>query len=1742
LSQGSQTAFSKSSLSLSLKQLQSLYDQNLFQQAYELTAPYWNPATRIEEFSAEEIVFAIRLAARLGGPRISRRLALIAKERFSHDPQVRYYTSHIFRPRERLFDDFRALETEPELKGADAETQSSWLAYSAVRWASIRDFRRAHQCIEQARLWKVKDSWILSCESDVLGMEDRWDEALSAAELSWEISPGTPYAAQSLGSSLLNLRKVEDAARRLAAAAEQSESFELPMLACWYLCALAETHAGDERTRIIHLAEELAAKMPRLAPLADRVTRASFARTMLDIAEMADEHEAMERWADEARSPFHRKMLENLRKNPVGIRIRLPFKRAIQKHNECLPTSIGSAMEATGTPVDSGAMAAEITFGGTAEWTAAEWLEKRGFAVRFFTATPEVSARLIKQGFSFVVTLESDSNAHAVAVVGMDEAAGTMIVHDPQGFRTTEYLMEPFGRDEAPLGPRAMLAVLPEKTSLLDQLLPPDDTEAAAAREAYKRAEFLHGPEAARNVVTRMEKRLPSHPVTRMMKALEAHQEGRAGAALAEFQQLFESFPASAFIRSNLLACCRSLGNTAMMRDILAGVVERGLVPGIQSQQEWLYPPSTYVVEFADLLRTSAQTRGKALSLLHSLIRRYTACGPAWHVLADLLWNERDIPGALLGYRIGAYLHDRDEHYAKAYCDALAQTGREQDGLAWLESRVRRFGSSPQAVITWTTWIDALEEWGHPERALTAAQEALACHKDSAELLAFLVPFFARMGHWADAESLLKRLEQAGNPALFNEASVAFYRMQGELPKAIQYAEDWLRESPLSMRARYQLIDLVAKRDGTASAIQRARDWLLEYPAHDQMEQLYCQQLDRNGFTSWRKYSVLLRRVKRNAEDGWAWRELAFSAIYHFELKDGKLQQRLASRIHRFLAECDRTSAGDSITLRAHAQWAEAQGQWAEAVEAWLLAIDHDPAGMYSYNHAWDCAARQAPEQRRAVWDRMEAALLRQHGRSSVAREVLTLAAQRFGVSVAEEAVTRWRAIRPDDPEVVEGSVDLLLRHGHGRPDYERALEMLAPELQRFPFQLGLRFSHADALRKLRRFSEAEQVLEEILRRHPDNSAAQVQLAWVNHHHHRTEEALSGLQNAAQRDPQNTSLLQAQVEILIEVKKFLEASTLIELVSQRFPADVTWRENAISLLFDCGEPESAVQTARQGIVQHPRGAYLWLLLGRTLNNHRGFAAQGEIEACFRRSLELNRGLFSAADYLAMVMVEQRRYTEAEEVVLRTESRCGDNSPARARVAWIHRKSGQKRDGLAEMCALVRHAPWCEWGWQVLMDWLVEDKSWDKAREILGAVPPEIRTNTQLRYKRLEALGKAALPSDVLDAEWNSLLHDFPEDLSLHLLRYDSLIECNRRTEGAQVLDIIRPLYPDSLFVLARLVEVLTQEKNKEEAVSKLMSVFFAQVEPSSWPAEYAWQAIKNAGLDNAAYAQARTYLERGQRPTRSAISRLAAYAMEEGAEAKVARQPYWRTWFPNRGAKELLQRLKSLDSFPEAQGPHRSVFLRQLSNFGYMRLVIRHWRKHKAEIESDAESWAEVARAFTALDQNSEGRKFIAPWRERRGVAMWVVANYVVCSPGLSKKQLREVRSACHDALLGLPHDHCGRYLAYVEAEVCALLKDANGFQETWKRHKEYFDGKLEDNEWFEVERRYLMADLPVMARLLKDNQISKYRRKVRELRWERRSLNFKSSIPRFTKKFKLRRWWWLIWLLLMLLRYVFNS
>jgi predicted Zn-dependent protease len=611
-------------------------------------------------------------------------------------------------------------------------------------------------------------------------------------------------------------------------------------------------------------------------------------------------------------------------------------------------------------------------------------------------------------------------------------------------------------------------------------------------------------------------------------------------------------------------------------------------------------------------------------------------------------------------------------------------------------------------------------------------------------------------------------------------------------------------------------------------------------------------------------------------------------------------------------------------------------------------------------------------------------------------------------------------------------------------------------------------------------------------------------MAWVQERNGNREEARRWLETAAAKEPFNFQIYDALAQLLMRGNEFEEARRLIAEVLERAPANVYWRERAIRLLVDCGDEAGAVAAAREGVRVYPRGAYMWCLLGATLQQHRRFAESGEIEESLRRSLALNQGLFDAADLLAMVLAEQKQYEEAAEVMKQILPRMGDASPARGRLAWIHRQQGKRAEARAEMAAAVRDTPGYAWGWLVLMEWLVEDSDWNLAGELLGEVRPELATQLQFRQQRLQVLERARLGTRELDEERRKLLADFPEEVPLHLECYDRWHDAKRLPEAYGALKAIQAVEPENPFLLARLAEMQLEEKQNEAALETLERLCFAEVESSAWPMDYAWAAVQKAKLEETAEARLRKKLEEGARPTLRGFFVLAAHLLERGGTNRLARQPHWRIWFPDRGARELLKMLEVAERMPWADGRYREIIFDQLSGHGYAALVIKHWKTNRAKVEAEVPSWAQVGRALSVLERKKELRELLADWRTRPGVGMWTVANYVGGFNPLRREHLREIAATCRDALNNLPHDHCARYLAHRAAEACALLGDLEGFRDVWERCRPYFTTRQSAEEWFHEQCTYLLEIIPEMGAYLEQGKEFAFRRKTWGLRLSR--------------------------------------
>lgn len=1654
-------------------EIEALYDQDRFLDAYVLTRHLWADVSVARDLSPEELVMGGRLARTLGGEKTRRWLFRLALEKEPDNARVRCYTLGTTARLIPLIELLRSYEARPELGSGDPDMESSWMAWWAMVWASVRDFSRARELLERAKALNVNRAWVLSSEANVLFREDRWEDCLAVAEEAWTLQPTYAPVARALGDVLTRMGRLEETVRRLTEQAVTSQSHEYVMLACWYLSAWVERMEGGTRGPWLDLAARLSARLPELMPLADRDARSAQASCCLDVADLRGDRDGVRKYAGEIRSAFYRQVLANWEKNPAGRKVILPYRAEMQKYNTCLPASLVSVLGGFGVDLDAGEISRELTHGGTAEWRLADWLAGRGFRACPFLLTPETAKQLLLKGLPFVMTLGSESSSHAVAVVGYDEAADTMIIHDPSTPRYGEMIRTRVNDEEGPLGPLA-LAVVPAGKEDLLALIPRDSREPAEAFHAYYRAMELQGLSGCGSEVEKLAASWPGHPMTRYLQALFLDESGEHVKAFELLQGLMREHPNALSVRRSLMRCCSWMGNTAVLREVLKDVVERGILPGRCANQAWRYPPTTYLCQYADQLRGGRHRVPEAQQLLRKAILRDPFNGEGYHILGDLHYGEGQVAESLLPFRVASFLQEEHEHYAASYADALQALGREEDGFRFLQERVDLLGKRLLAAGVWVTLVQSHEKAGQPDRAAQALRQAEAAYPKDGGLQAFSAAFWVRYGDWACASDRLERLRTGEHRIRYLQAAVVFYRRSGEWEKALPLCEEWLGLVSDSSDARNHWLALLAMRDGRKASLERARTWSEEREGNDDLEYLHYQELQQSN-RSEEAESLLERRVKRNAEDAWAWRELGHKVMDQVEQASPEKRKALAARLGEIRAVCARTCPDHAGTLGLEARWNEYDGRVAEALALFFRAVEVEPAYLYGYRRLWRIAGEFPLARQREVQQEIEAAYLKAQGRGGLARDLAGMIAERFGLAEAEAAVGRWAERPVRQTEIVKARGALWLEHGQGRTSATQAAALLESAIRSYPDDMELRFLLVDAYIILLRPPDAIGVLREILRRYPAHGYARRRLSQMLVENNESEEALSVLETGIRMDPLDESLRLALASFYRKRAQPDAAVGALESALAKMPESVFLRENLIQYLLDFGRTEQAVEAARAGTAQYPEGAYLWYLLGTALEAAEVRAQKTEIEKVYRKAIALNASLFEAADALAVLLTRCREYDAARELMKGSlgtaDNRCG----AQGRLAWISRMQKAPK-AVAEMEEVLALYPNYSWGWYRLMDWLEEDEAWTEAKTALATPPPAILNDSELRARRLQILTRAGLPEEDLSKEWDQLLHDFPRNQELHLHRFDELWDREDKEKADGVLAMAERYHGDSPYVLARRIRVQADRKKKEEALQTALKLWTFPGSHGPWPDNQAWEALQGAGWLTDGVDAARAALGRGERLRAEAFAGLAKRVTQ------VERS--WRReglgcYLPDlrRQKRILLGLLKQVDTLPGENADYRAQVIYWLDEIKCYDAVRRYWTRNHERLKRQTAVWQQVGHSLV-VSKPAAARQTLACWRDMPGVEMYAVYNYLLSlrrqlgTWGIlwaEKENLAEIFASGKDALETLTHDWTAKAVACTFCEAALRLRRDDVFLAAVERYRPYIADENREQKLLET-------------------------------------------------------------------------
>ena len=1113
-----------------LRHVLGLYEANRFLDAYEATGPLWRRPEVADELTVEQLVHAGRLAGRLGGQRLRRWLFRLAYLREAENPLVVYFVGDGRSGRIHVLEDLIRFERRGDLSSGSPEWDASWHGHQAMVWAWVRGFDRAHELLARAKEADFERAWVSTCEAWVLCHEDRWDEALTAAEQAWDASPGNPAAAVILKRVLGKMGRLAEAVDRLLPVAQAGQSCETLAIALSGMTALAERSDPQQRDRLAGSAYELCGRLHDLAPLADRETNAEIAHLRMHAAMILGDRELMSRHAADVRAGFLRAVCANLEAHPGGRQFVLPYRPVFQKHMTCMPSSIAAAAGVFGVALDEDALAAELTYGGTPTWRMLDWLRAHGFAATVFLATGPLCASLIEAGLPFVLSTKQPGSSHATAAIGLDEAAGVLMIHDPSSQGWVRALVDRIDEEERPFGPEG-LALVPRDRAEQLNIIPDHASRPAEAYVEYTKAIETKGPRSAEGIVQGLAQRYPDHPLTRRLDALYRAATGELYSAIQIQEALLAEYPNSIVLRAEFLWSLHRTADRARIRTVLADIVHRGRIRGNQLDIAWRYPPAIYAAQYADYLGVTAEGFPTAERLIWKAVRYEPQSAVAYHTLADVYVRQGKAARSVLPYQVASLLERDNDHFARGYADALRRNGREEEGVAYLRRRVEQLGRLVSGSGAWITHVAALEDYGRPDEAIEAMLEALSQRSGDADLYSFATRFWIRMGDWDRADSALSAVEATGHRAMYLEAAVCAAELKGDWRRALQLCRDWVREGPENVFACRAQLRLNACENGWPSSLDLAREWVRSREAHEEFEELLIDVLRRSSERD-EAEQVVRARLDRNPLDAWAWRELAYLLLEKFELSGAEDRKAILAEIEQIAAEAQRLAPQQAPTYILRSHLAEAHGQYAEAAELLLEAASAEPETGYCYDHAWDHADELSAEMRDRVRHGLEEQLLRTIGPLHNARGLCFQIAAHYGAKEAERSVAQWEPHGGDDPEVIEAKVDLLLEFGRGRSDARRAVEILQPAIRRFPNHFDLRLSLAHAHRILLQEDQEEAVWREVLRREPTHTFARRRLADMLARRHELDSAVELLRTATRFDPQDRAAWRETAAVL----------------------------------------------------------------------------------------------------------------------------------------------------------------------------------------------------------------------------------------------------------------------------------------------------------------------------------------------------------------------------------------------------------------------------------------------------------------------------------------------------------------------------------------------------------------------------------------------------------------------------------
>jgi tetratricopeptide (TPR) repeat protein len=1554
-----------------LDRVRELYEQGLYLQALE-AGEQLGPL-RMWPHTAGRVL-AGRLANRLGAPRLGALLHYLAWRASSHDLNARCLLARVKLQRGRLLAAWRLLQEQAETSDAAPADLAHWRLLHAEVLALFRDFPRAEDWFQEAEALTPHDPWLWCVRSRVLAAQDRYDEALAAAQQALSLRPWYVPAVQATAHGLMQFNRDDEALELLAEASRVVECGAIFM----QLAALHSELGAHQQALACYRETD------RYYPLSEPSLTQALAARRSDAAYRCQDFEQAATEAVIAGTPFHLAILPRLIAHQQPQRTVLPVKFVQQHHVTCVPATLAAISDFWSLPADHLEISAAICYDGTPTHSERRWAMLNGFAVREFRVTWETAVALLDRGVPWLLTTAGPGMGHVQAAVGYDTLRETLITRDPSCRELSELLVAGLCGPDGSRGPRGMVMVPAERDELLEDIALPDC-------ELYDRCFDLqcalerHDRYRAQEIIEDLRTRAPDHALTLQAQSMLCRYDADPIGLLSAIEQELAQSPGDFNLVMAKLGCLNELGRRQDRLAMLYEILSRGA------------PHPLFMLMYAQEQSGDARCDDEVIYILRRVLRYAPLSDGALSLLAQKLWQRQRREEALVFYRFTACLSDRQEQTAQTYFQAARHLGRTAEALQFLQERFDRYARQSSAPTR--TLCAAYAELAQATEAFEVLEAGRKLRPDDPELTVYAAHMYAVHGDAGRARELLINARNVTRKSRWLREAAYLAALDNAPAAALARWQEVLELEPLAADAHHAVASLLVDSAGSQAALGHLRTACSSYPLSYALRSLLLEWVKLEGPEA----------VEQVARDLLEFQPLATHA--RCDLVQALLFQQ---RVGEAWAEAELARQLEPSDPRVFTMWGILQrtvGDRAAAKQAFQAAIrlsaddSNTIGGLLSTTES----PEQAREELLAIYEAFvrqtifgDGLLVFRHHAQGLLEPLVVLEVLREAHHERPDLWHAWSAI-----------VRQLIEMGQA----DEALATARRAVDRFPLLPRLWADLGLACKAAGQRAEQIAALQRALQLDPTLSEAVRELAEVAREAGELEQAQAGLQEAAVRLPRDAAIQRDLAEILLLTGDEPAARERLAKAVRLDPSDDKSWQLTTDLARRISEPEFLLEAARE--LRPAVGIEFAQQLARDQPDESrwhveqaGFLVQlGQLDealAAVGQAVQLDPRDPTPHDRLAEYLTLAGRYDEA--LAACRPAALGDSLPSvlQARAANVLWHRGDYPQAMERMEQVVREAPDLLCGWTCLAEWLTgmpEHPLYLLAAENWTRLAPE----DAVGWGHLGFALSTRSRSDRAKHAYRRAIEIAPRYLFAGMSLLDLYLDEANLAEAAEVLSLVKPYlrYVDAVAAEGRLDVARGEQAAAEKHLRQLCR--FESVDPDA-------VAVLVGGMASAGWGPEALELISGE--------------VESGQGTPLAAQLWIDLVAADQGWRKCEQKLRQWVERPDAWYAASWRYLDILVGANARRRLRRFVAEHRGRLAAHLHCWAQVGAAYCKFEWHAKTAKWMADWQGREGCEPQML--HLLAISLLTLKRDAEAAGVCR-AALALPADESSvRHAAWV--------------------------------------------------------------------------------------------------------------